>query len=272
VAPVLTEALADGWDPMKIKIPSPWNVNGYKRSNGPDHHDYPTYPAAWEKYDMAWMRKTVEIPADWKGRQLILHFEAVAGAAEVYVNGKKVGENFDLFLPFQVDITALAKPGQTAEIRVGVRHHKLFNKNTSAGRRVVPAGSMWGQYIAGIWQDVYLLAIPRIHVEDIYAKPLVSDGVLELEVTLRNHLKNQVKVSVGGVIQDWVNLAGNEMLDAPVSAWKLGGEVLKVPETPVILEAESVKTVTLSVKAGDKLNCWTPETPHLYGLTLAVSS
>ena len=53
IAPELPPAKADGWDAVKIKIPSPWNVNGYQRSDGPDHHDFPSYPAAWEQFDMA---------------------------------------------------------------------------------------------------------------------------------------------------------------------------------------------------------------------------
>jgi len=105
VAPKLPPAKAEDWYATKIKIPSPWNINGYKRSDGPDHHDFPSYPASWEKYKMGWMKKSVAIPEYWSGKRLFLHFEAAAGFAEIYVNGKKVCENFDLFLPFEADIT-----------------------------------------------------------------------------------------------------------------------------------------------------------------------
>ena len=42
-------------------------------------------------------------PADWSGQQIKLYFEAVAGYSEVYINKEKVGENFDLFLPFSFE-------------------------------------------------------------------------------------------------------------------------------------------------------------------------
>ena len=60
---------------------------------------------------MAWMRKKVTIPTEWAGQQIKLYFEAVAGATEVYINKEKVGENFDLFLPFSIDITDKVNAG-----------------------------------------------------------------------------------------------------------------------------------------------------------------
>jgi len=271
VAPELPPAKADGWDDVKIKIPSPWNVNGYQRSDGPDHRDFPSYPDAWEKFKMAWMKKTVAVPADWQGKQLILHFEAVAGQTVVLVSGTEVASNFDLFLPFESDITEWAKPGETVEILVGVRHHSLFNDNSTVGRRIVPAGSMWGQFIAGIWQDVYLFALPKVRVEDVYVKPLVSKGVLELELTLKNDTDQAQSISVGGEVAEWLNQAGESVLEAPVPTWTLGAKALAVPAVSVSVAAGSSKIVTLKVPVKNELKRWNPESPNLYGLTLAVN-
>lgn len=75
---------------------------------------------------MAWMKKTITIPADWDGQQIKLYFEAVSGYTEIYINKEKVGENFDIFLPFSVDITDKVNAGETAEVWVGVRSQSLF--------------------------------------------------------------------------------------------------------------------------------------------------
>ena len=40
-----------------------------------------------------WYRRTFEIPAAWKNKQVILHFEAVDHDATVFVNGAKVGSH-----------------------------------------------------------------------------------------------------------------------------------------------------------------------------------
>ena len=88
--------------------------------------------------------KNITIPDTWKSQQIKLYFEAVAGYSEVYINKEKLGENFDLFLPFSFDITDKVTPGETVEILIGVRSQSLFENNSTIGRRIIPAGSMWG--------------------------------------------------------------------------------------------------------------------------------
>lgn len=131
------------WDSVRIRIPSPWNVNGFAWNGleGPDHRDFPSYPVAWNEVRQAWMQRTVRVPADWAGDRIILHFEAVAGKAQVFVNGEKVAENFDLFLPFEADVTEFVRPGTEADVRVFVQSQKLFEDHSGVGRRIVPAGS-----------------------------------------------------------------------------------------------------------------------------------
>ena len=268
----LPEASA-AWSDTRIKIPSPWNINsfGYRNLEGPDHRNYPSYPAEWDDVKMAWMKKRVVVPADWQGEQIKLYFEAVAGCTEVYVNREKVGENFDLFLPFSADITDRVKPGEEIEILVGVRSQALFENNATIGRRIVPAGSMWGYHINGIWQDVYLLALPKVHIEDVYVKPLVSQGVLELDVTLSNATAAKADVQLSGTVREWINRAGTDVNSAPVPAWTLGLEALQVAPAKVTVEAGARRTVTLQVPVGkDELAFWTPEHPNLYALLLSV--
>ena len=210
IAPELSLPANNAWSSTHIKIPSPWNINSFanRDQEGPDHRNYPSYPKEWEQVKMAWMKKSITIPADWEDRQIKLYFEAVAGYTEIYINKEKVGENFDLFLPFSLDITGKAKPGEMVEILVGVRSQSLFEDNSTIGRRILPAGSMWGSHINGIWQDVYLLALPKIHIEDVYVKPLVSKNTLELEVTVQNNTDKKADVQLQGNIREWINCAG----------------------------------------------------------------
>jgi len=271
-APELENSKADRWEAVKIKIPSPWNVNSYMRSDGPDHHDFPTYPADWEKYQMDWLQKTITIPSDWKDSQIILHFEGVAGFAEVFVNGRRVCENFDLFLPFEADITDFAKAGRETEICVGIRKASLFDDNRTIGRRLIPSGSMWGQHIVGIWQDVYLFALPKIRIQDVYVKPLVSEDLLQLELSIQNDSSQDTEVSISGDVREWKNLAGKDMLTAPAAKWTLGKKAITIPARQAVVPANSSASLTLSVPAGNKLHYWTPESPNLYGLTLFLNA
>lgn len=265
----------DKWSSTRIKIPSPWNINSFANNDleGPDHRNYPSYPKEWDQVKMAWMKKKVVIPSDWNNQTIQLYFEAVAGYAEVYINREKVGENFDLFLPFSFDITDKVVPGKEAEILVGVRSQKLFEDNSTIGRRIVPAGSMWGYHINGIWQDVYLLALPKIHIDDIYVKPLVSENKLELDVTIRNCTGHPAEIWLQGNVHEWINQAGTDVHTAPVPSWHLGEKTLQIASYKTIVAADTIQKVTLQtpVKEGD-LNYWTPEHPNLYALLLSAKS
>ena len=274
IAPELPLPKEGAWSKTRIKIPSPWNINSFANRDveGPDHRNYPSYPKEWEQVKMAWMKKTITIPADWDGQQIKLYFEAISGYTEIYINKEKVGENFDIFLPFSVDITDKVNAGETAEVWVGVRSQSLFENNSTIGRRIVPAGSMWGYHIAGIWQDVYLLALPKVHVEDVYVKPLVSKNMLELEVTVQNNTEKKVDLQIQGKINEWVNLAGTDINSAPVPAWELGQEALKVAPVKVAIPANASSKVVLQVPVSGELNYWTPEQPNLYAVLLSLQA
>lgn len=274
VAPALPLPDQNKWEETKIKIPSPWNINSFANRNleGPDHRNYPSYPERWNEVKMAWMRRTVQVPADWDGSQIGLHFEAVAGFAEVYVNGHKVAENFDLFLPFDADITPHVKAGQQAEIWVGVRSQSLFEDNSTKGRRIVPAGSMWGYHVSGIWQDVFLTAVSPVHIRNVYVKPLVSQSVLEAEIEIENTTAREVQTTLAGDVRRWINKAGRDVHTAPVPDWELADSPsLLLTRQKISIPSQGTRrlVVQIPVKAGD-LDYWTPEYPNLYGFTLTL--
>ncbi|MDB5328183.1 MAG: glycoside hydrolase family 2, partial [Phycisphaerales bacterium] len=222
--------------------------------------------------DMGWLRRTFAIPVTMKDKRLFLHFEAVAGQVEILINGKKAGEHFDLFLPFDVDITDAVKDGEN-ELLVGVRRGELFSHNSPYGKRAFVAGSMWGESIAGIWQDVYLHAVPAVRVDTTLVQPLVSADTLQADVTLQNDTDQEQHVEVAGAIQPWVNLADpNDTLAAPEPKWRLDPAVMELPAQSIAVPAHGAATVSVKNAVGGKLKLWSPEAPNLYGLTLAVRS
>ena len=56
-------------------------------------------------------RRTVTIPADWKGQQVIAHFGSVTSNMYLWVNGKFVGYSEDSKVAAEFDITKFVKPG-----------------------------------------------------------------------------------------------------------------------------------------------------------------
>ena len=269
-APTLTPPTEGGWEGTPIKIPSPWNVNAFpdQRGLGGDFRCFPSYPKSWESVEMGWLRRFFTVPKPWQGRRTLLRFDAVAGDAEVLINGKEVARHFDIFLPFEVDVTEALRPGQVNEVRVGVRKASLFDVPGKYGRRRYQGGSMWGQAIAGIWQDVHLLSVPAVRIENVFVKPDVAKASLSADVTVRNDTDTQTSVALAGDVFPWINGAGADPLSAPEPRWSLGrARSLRLDTAAVEIPAHGHASITISVKvAGQALRTWSPSSPQLYGL------
>ena len=283
IAPELPLPEPDCWEPVQIKIPSPLNVNawgdGYSTGAGtskpyvPSSVYFPSYPEHWNYARMAWLRRKLTVPSDWDGKRVMLHFEAVAGECRVLVNGKEAGLNFDNHTPFEFDVTDYVVSGEPCEILVGLRSHNLFDKRHPDYRYMsatYPTGSNTDA-IFGIWQDVYLFAVPQVRISDVFVKPLVSRGELVAEVTLENRTARQVRFSLGGTVKQWINDAGTDVSTAPEPRSHIGASTLEMPAVNVSLKAGETKVVNVSSKVSGELEFWSPDTPNLYVLELSLS-
>ena len=69
--------------------------------------------------------RTVEIPRDWQAKRIKLKCDAAFSLAEVWVNGKKVGQYEGGFTPFEFDITDELEPGKSAVIAVRLQQDTM---------------------------------------------------------------------------------------------------------------------------------------------------
>ncbi|MFI5457067.1 MAG: glycoside hydrolase family 2 protein [Isosphaerales bacterium] len=282
IAPELPMPEAARWETVRIKVPSPWNVNtwGAGRDVGagtphpywPSSVYYPSYPPRWDGVEMGWLRRSFRVPASWGDRRLVLHFEAVGGHAQVFVNGRKAGEHFDRFLPFELDITDLVRRGGENDLLVGVRAMRLFDQRSTTYKlmRTPYAPGSTADQLTGIWQDVFLLGLSAVRAGDAFVKPWVDRDTLEVEVPLRNDSGREQSLDLGGSVQPWVNLAGVSILDAPEPKWRLDPPVMSLPARRVTLKAGEARIITLSAKVEGRLRLWSPDSPNLYGLVLSI--
>ncbi|UXP32719.1 beta-glucuronidase [Reichenbachiella agarivorans] len=86
-----------------------------------------------------------------------LYFGAVNYVADVYLNGKKLGQHKGGFTPFEYDVTDQLKAGKNFVV--------LKVDNTRKQDEVPTVNTDWWNY-GGITRDVLLLVLPKEHVED----------------------------------------------------------------------------------------------------------
>ena len=286
IEPELPLPQVDDWDETPIKIPSPWNVNtwgggrdaGTKAHNlyWPDSVYYPSYPPRWETAEMGWLKRSFCLPRSWETaeKRIVLHFEAVAGDCVVMVNGKKVGEHFDKFLPFEFDITEFVNEKSENELLVGIRSHSLFDKQSQKYpkmRATYPPGSEMHRLV-GITEDVLLLALPPLCVDDVFVKPLVEQDVLEIEISINNKTKKSQSVDLLISVAPWINESGQNRLDAPEPKSRIGKTVLEFKSGEKTVIPPGKTTIVIKQKINNTLEFWSPETPHLYVMDLRLLS
>lgn len=104
------------WD--NISVPGNWEILGYGEPEyinvgfGWRGHFWNNPPEVPVKDNhVGSYRRTVTIPADWKGQQVIAHFGSVISNMYLWVNGKYVGYTEDSKIAAEFDITKFLKPG-----------------------------------------------------------------------------------------------------------------------------------------------------------------
>lgn len=66
-----------------------------------------------------WYRRTVQIPPEWQGREVLLHFQAVDYDATVWMNGIEVARHRGGFTPFSCDLRGIVGSSDAAPFWAG---------------------------------------------------------------------------------------------------------------------------------------------------------
>jgi hypothetical protein len=131
-----------------------------------------------------WYHRTFRAPDLAGGKRLLLHFGAVDWEAKVSVNGRAVGEHRGGYDPFTLDITDAVTPGAENQLVVAVfdptggfqpKGKQNFNKIAKPGGIAYSPSS-------GLWQTVWLEAVPTSYIETLKLTPDVDAGVLRLKI------------------------------------------------------------------------------------------
>ncbi|MDY4670253.1 MAG: glycoside hydrolase family 2 TIM barrel-domain containing protein [Oliverpabstia sp.] len=230
------EYCCKSWD--DIRVPAHIQMEGY------DVPQYANVQYPWEGREeiqpgeiptqfnpVASYVKYFEVPETMKGKRVFVSFQGAESGIALWLNGTFVGYSEDTFTPSEFELTPYLCEGE----------------NKLAAQVFKWTSSSWCEdqdffRFSGIYRDVYLYAIPEVHVLDLKVQTLLDDtfSSADLDVTVKATKPGKVRVTLskdGKELQSMEDVLGEE-----------SHYVMKV-ENPAL---------------------WSAETPVLYDLLLEV--
>ncbi|MCX8180862.1 MAG: hypothetical protein N3E41_05770 [Thermofilaceae archaeon] len=150
-----------------------------------------------------WYRKRFFIPEEFKGGRVELVFEGLDTFASVWLNGARIAESEDMFLPLRVDVTGKLVYGgwNVIAVRLGAPWYETLRRSGGFSEKTVVWNGSYARVYArkaqyqygwdwaaklltvGLWRSVYLISFDKAVVRDCFVWTRRLDGDrAELEV------------------------------------------------------------------------------------------
>lgn len=192
-------------------------------------------------HEVVWYARTFSVPDEWKGQDILLHFGAVDYRSSVWINGQEVGHNQGGHVPFSFNIAPYLVEDEN---RVVVRVEDSQDPCQPRGKQSSTGMPVAFDYYCttGIWQTVWLEPVPKFRIEDVRITPLLEGSAFNIQVYLHAH----------------------------ASDWTVAVSVLKGDETVAETAIEAHGAVAGATIAIPNAKYWSPESPHLYDVRVAL--
>ncbi|MCY3683147.1 MAG: beta-glucuronidase [Gemmatimonadetes bacterium] len=184
-----------------------------------------------------WYHRTLDIPEEWTDKRVLLHFGAVDYHCKAWVNGRLIGQHYGGSSSFTFDITG-ALTSDTNHLVVCANDDTRSGDQPS-GKQCPDLYSRGCHYtrVTGIWQTVWLEAVPESRIETVRIVPDLDSSRFVLTPTFKNAHRGHTFRAV--------------LLN--------GKEEVAVSTMP----ATSGAAMSLRIK---NPQLWSPDNPHLYDL------
>ncbi len=173
-----------------------------------------------EHHERLWYRRTFAVPAGWRSRRTMLHFDAVDYEAEVFVNGQSLGIHKGGYEPFSYDVTAYLKGTGPQELVVRVFDPTEAGGQPRGKQTTKPGGIMYTP-TTGIWQTVWMEPVAKTSIDSLKIVPDVDKKSVQITVNATPGTKAVVAIKDGARTVETVTLLANEETTVPIPNPKL---------------------------------------------------
>ncbi|MDP7740559.1 MAG: glycoside hydrolase family 2 TIM barrel-domain containing protein [Lentisphaeria bacterium] len=222
----------------EIAVPGTWQGQGFGDAGTDYIWDFQlhrrTFRATYT--GTGWYAKSFSVPEAWRGKRIWLNFGAAYPFAEVYLNGEKIGNHNEPFVPFGFDVTSRLKAN--GENFCAVR---ISERDRVYGLSFCCRGN-W----SGLYRAVELSATGEVFMDRCWLHPDVD----------KQKVRCTIKAAGG---------AGNDELTAAVVVREKG----RKPVAKATRTFRAGNELTFDVPVAEPL-LWSPERPYLYTVDVVV--
>lgn len=200
--------------------------------------------------DPAWYQRTVDIPTNWKNKQITLKLERVIWKTQVWVDGKAVeGEQESLTTPHYFDLSQQLSPGKhTLVIRIDNRKKYDVSVNNMAHAYTNETQIMWN----GVIGEISCIAENKTNISSIQVFPDISRKVVTLKIGIHHPVQSEMN---GNIELNVRSVSTNQLLKKVSQSYKLN---------------QKDSTLEIVFPMGENTLLWNEFHPNLYELSAEI--
>ena len=210
----------------ELDVPHDWSVEGKF-----DRKHKTTDRCGYLPTGVGWYRKTIDVPATWKGKHVAIRFDGVFRNSTVWVNGKKLGMRPYGWISFEYDISDIVNADDSMTVAVRVDNSQQHAARWYTG--------------SGIYAHTWIKVREPLHIPTSGVWLRTKGSSVMIDTRVANHSDSARDCSIKTTLLD---SAGKPVASTQSALSVKGGETESAAQT---LEISNP-------------NRWSPDNPYLY--------
>lgn len=192
--------------------------------------------------DAMWYHRIINVPQNWNGKRILLHFGGVDYRSTIYIDGEQVAVHYGGAASFTVDVTRFVKPGKNQNLVVGVKDD-VRSREQPGGKQSRRLNSYECFYtrVTGIWSTVWMEPVAMSGLKSCKVTPDLDNSQFVFEPSFYD-------IKQGETFSVTVKDGDKNVFSTTIAASNTAFVNAKI---------KNVKT-------------WSPESPFLYTVEYAV--